>query len=61
MSHEPGNVARGLKAAISNPRVGPEAKESAQERLDQMIANGELGETAHEAQILRGHKASLFI
>ncbi|KAH7631424.1 putative conidiation-specific expression protein [Sordaria sp. MPI-SDFR-AT-0083] len=30
---DPGNVARGLKAAISNPGVSEEAKESAKEKL----------------------------
>lgn len=30
---DPGNVARGLKAAISNPGVSEEAKESAREKL----------------------------
>ncbi|RVD84934.1 uncharacterized protein DFL_003270 [Arthrobotrys flagrans] len=33
---DPGNVARGLKASISNPRVSDEAKKSAEERLEQM-------------------------
>jgi len=31
---DPGNVARGYKATISNPRVSEEAKEHAREMLD---------------------------
>ncbi|KAK3368396.1 hypothetical protein B0H63DRAFT_488394 [Podospora didyma] len=33
---DPGNVARGLKASISNPGVSDEAKQRAQEKLDAM-------------------------
>ncbi|KAL0938584.1 conidiation protein [Colletotrichum truncatum] len=33
---DPGNVARGLKASINNPGVSDEAKERAQEKLDQL-------------------------
>ncbi|KAK3986469.1 hypothetical protein QBC44DRAFT_248111, partial [Cladorrhinum sp. PSN332] len=33
---DPGNVARGLKATINNPKVSLEAKERAQEKLDHM-------------------------
>ncbi|OTB16571.1 hypothetical protein K445DRAFT_331157 [Daldinia sp. EC12] len=32
----PGNVAGGLKAAINNPNVSEEAKQSAKERLNDM-------------------------
>ncbi|RQM08459.1 hypothetical protein DH86_00000479, partial [Scytalidium sp. 3C] len=31
---DPGNVARGLKAAVSNPNVTDEGKKAAQEKLD---------------------------
>ncbi|TDZ29529.1 Conidiation-specific protein 6 [Colletotrichum spinosum] len=33
---DPSNVARGLKASISNPGVSEEAKEKAQEKLDKL-------------------------
>ncbi|KAL2760567.1 hypothetical protein ACRALDRAFT_2024523 [Sodiomyces alcalophilus JCM 7366] len=33
---DPGNVARGLKASISNPGVSEEAKQHARERLENM-------------------------
>ncbi|OIW27872.1 hypothetical protein CONLIGDRAFT_634202 [Coniochaeta ligniaria NRRL 30616] len=33
---DPGNVARGLKASISNPGVSDEAKERAKEKLEQL-------------------------
>ncbi|KAJ3534394.1 hypothetical protein NM688_g7144 [Phlebia brevispora] len=55
----PGNVARGLKAAISNPNNSEEARERAQERLDEMNSRGQLGQQAHEAQIRTGHKAAI--
>jgi len=32
----PGNVAGGLKATLKNPNVSQEAKDSAEERLEQM-------------------------
>ncbi|KAH9937592.1 Conidiation protein 6-domain-containing protein [Fomitopsis serialis] len=56
----PGNVARGLKAAISNPNVSDEAKERAAERLDSMQDSGELeSREAHNANVAIGHKAAL--
>ncbi|KAH9898503.1 Conidiation protein 6-domain-containing protein [Cubamyces lactineus] len=56
----PGNVARGLKAAISNPNNSEEAKERAAERLRQMEANGELNSSeAHEDNVAIGHKAAM--
>ncbi|EMD41785.1 hypothetical protein CERSUDRAFT_110351 [Gelatoporia subvermispora B] len=56
----PGNVARGLKAAISNPNNSEEAKERASERLQEMELSGELDTTeAHEANVAIGHKAAL--
>ncbi|TFY55415.1 hypothetical protein EVJ58_g8271 [Rhodofomes roseus] len=56
----PGNVARGLKAAISNPNVSVDAKERAAERLDSMQDSGELeSREAHEANVAIGHKAAL--
>ncbi|KAI0639305.1 hypothetical protein C8Q77DRAFT_1152291 [Trametes polyzona] len=60
MSGNPGNVARGLKAAISNPNNSEEAKERASERLQQMDASGELdSREAHEDNVAIGHKAAL--
>jgi hypothetical protein len=35
-SKDPGNVARGLKASISNPGVSEEAKEKAKEKLSKL-------------------------
>ncbi|KAH9835649.1 uncharacterized protein C8Q71DRAFT_908085 [Rhodofomes roseus] len=55
----PGNVARGLKAAVSNPNNSEEAKERAQARLDEMEQSGEAyGTEAHNAQVRQGHKAA---
>ncbi|KZT74717.1 conidiation-specific protein 6 [Daedalea quercina L-15889] len=54
------SVARGLKAAISNPNVSDEAKERAAERLESMQETGELeSREAHEANVAIGHKAAL--
>ncbi|KAI0932319.1 hypothetical protein AcW2_000986 [Taiwanofungus camphoratus] len=56
----PGNVARGLKAAISNPNNSEEAKGRASERLQEMQETGELDSTeAHDANVAIGHKAAL--
>jgi len=56
----PGNVARGLKAAISNPNNSEEAKERASERLQDMQESGELeSKEAHDANVAIGHKAAL--
>ncbi|KAI0669998.1 Conidiation protein 6-domain-containing protein [Trametes maxima] len=56
----PGNVARGLKAAISNPNNSEEAKERASNRLAQMEDSGEIDSPeAHAAQVERGHKAAI--
>ncbi|CCM00931.1 uncharacterized protein FIBRA_02978 [Fibroporia radiculosa] len=56
----PGNVARGLKAAISNPNNSEEAKERASERLRQMQESGELdSQEAHGANVAIGHKAAI--
>ncbi|KAH9922690.1 hypothetical protein B0H21DRAFT_163896 [Amylocystis lapponica] len=55
-----GNVARGLKAAISNPNNSEEAKERASQRLEGMRASGELDtQEAHDANVAIGHKAAL--
>jgi len=60
MSANPGNVARGLKAAISNPNNSVEAKARAQERLDQLRASGALDtREARNAQVATGHKAAM--
>ncbi|KAI0778077.1 hypothetical protein BD413DRAFT_608742 [Trametes elegans] len=59
MSH-PGNVARGLKAAISNPNNSEEAKERASDRLQEMEETGELNSReAREDNVAIGHKAAL--
>ncbi|KAI0670001.1 Conidiation protein 6-domain-containing protein [Trametes maxima] len=56
----PGNVARGLKAAISNPNNSEESKERASERLQEMEQSGELDSpAAHEDNVAIGHKAAL--
>ncbi|PCH33554.1 hypothetical protein WOLCODRAFT_147645 [Wolfiporia cocos MD-104 SS10] len=56
----PGNVARGLKAAISNPNNSEEAKQNAQGRLNDMDSRGELDSAeAHAGQVERGHKAAI--
>ncbi|PCH33553.1 hypothetical protein WOLCODRAFT_93709 [Wolfiporia cocos MD-104 SS10] len=56
----PGNVARGLKAAMSNPNNSREAKERASERLQDMQDAGELqSQEAHEANVAIGHKAAI--
>ncbi|KAH9937594.1 uncharacterized protein B0H18DRAFT_1113410 [Fomitopsis serialis] len=55
----PGNVARGLKAAVSNPNSSEEAKERAQARLEEMEQSGEANSAeAHNAQVRQGHKAA---
>ncbi|CCM00932.1 uncharacterized protein FIBRA_02979 [Fibroporia radiculosa] len=55
-----GNVARGLKGAVSNPNNSEEAKQRAQDRLDEMHASGEANSSeAHAAQVERGHKAAM--
>ncbi|KAH9946774.1 hypothetical protein B0H21DRAFT_382047 [Amylocystis lapponica] len=56
----PGNVARGLKAAISNPNNSEEAKERSQQRLDDMDSRGEINtQEARAGQVERGHKAAI--
>jgi len=56
----PGNVARGLKAAISNPNNSEEAKQNAASRLEDMRSSGELDSAeAHASQVERGHKAAI--
>ncbi|OSD08078.1 hypothetical protein PYCCODRAFT_1473653 [Trametes coccinea BRFM310] len=56
----PGNVARGLKAAISNPNNSEEAKERAQDRLRDIEESGNLdSREAHEDSVAIGHKATL--
>ncbi|KAI0639307.1 hypothetical protein C8Q77DRAFT_1152293 [Trametes polyzona] len=56
----PGNVARGLKAALSNPNNSEEAKERVAQRLEDMEASGEANSAeAHRGQVERGHKAAI--
>ncbi|KAF8153135.1 Conidiation protein 6-domain-containing protein [Crassisporium funariophilum] len=54
----PDNVARGLKAAIHNPNVSEEAKQSAAERLEQMGSVDEHEQHGTNRQ-LGGYKATL--
>ncbi|EED78431.1 predicted protein [Postia placenta Mad-698-R] len=55
-----GNVARGLKAAISNPNNSEEAKERASERLQELQDAGHLdSREAHDANVAIGHKAAI--
>ncbi|KAI0778079.1 hypothetical protein BD413DRAFT_608744 [Trametes elegans] len=55
-----GNVARGLKAAISNPNNSEEAKQRVSERLQQMEEAGEVDSAeAHAGQVERGHKSAI--
>lgn len=44
------------EAAISNDNNSEEAKGRARDRLEQMAADGELGEEARQAQVKTGHK-----
>ncbi|KAH9944470.1 uncharacterized protein BXZ73DRAFT_96960 [Epithele typhae] len=56
----PGNVARGLKGAISNPNTSDDTRERVQNRLNEMYERGELDSPeAHAAQVERGHKAAI--
>ncbi|KAI0780335.1 Conidiation protein 6-domain-containing protein [Fomes fomentarius] len=66
-AHE-SRVAAGLKAAINNPNVSEDAKERAQERLEDMNTNtsyaasgpGGYDATGHETnRVLGGYKATL--
>lgn len=57
-------VAAGLKATIKNPRTSEEAKDSAQERLQDIQADESSGAQQGQADkvsdnVLRGHKATL--
>ncbi|OCH96502.1 hypothetical protein OBBRIDRAFT_829927 [Obba rivulosa] len=59
-TRNPGNVARGLKGAISNPNNSEEAKERARNQLDEMDARGEVDSAeARAGQVARGHKAAI--
>lgn len=49
------------EAAISNDNNSEEVKERARDRLEQMAADGELGEEAHQAQVKTGHKVVSFL
>merc|ERR1711879_174038 len=60
MPGNPGNVARGLKAAVSNQNNSEETRADAQRRLDEMIDSGEANSSeAHAGQVARGHKAAM--
>lgn len=54
----PSRVAAGLKAAVRNPRVSEEAKESASERLHQMGAGVEATQTAPASETAGGGSRS---
>ena len=51
-------VAAGLKAAIHNPNVSEDAKESAAQRLEHMSEGGQNGEVPTN-RVLAGYKATL--
>ncbi|KAI0079603.1 hypothetical protein K474DRAFT_1658962 [Panus rudis PR-1116 ss-1] len=56
----PGNQARGFKAAISNPNNSEEAKEHAQQALNELEESGAINSAeARNGQVERGHKANL--
>ncbi|PPQ76327.1 hypothetical protein CVT26_008874, partial [Gymnopilus dilepis] len=57
----PGNVAGGLKAAIHNPNVSEEAKQSSAQRLQNMgeEVSGSKDEGSGTNRQLGGHKAAL--
>ncbi|KAI0757101.1 hypothetical protein C8Q80DRAFT_1131982 [Daedaleopsis nitida] len=56
----PGNVARGLKAAMNNPNNSEETRADAERRLNEMEQSGEANsKDAHNAQVTQGHKANL--
>ncbi|KAI0724447.1 hypothetical protein C8T65DRAFT_626499 [Cerioporus squamosus] len=56
----PGNVARGLKAGLSNPNTKEENREKIENRLKDMQASGEANsDEAHAAQVKQGHKAAI--
>ncbi|TFK46976.1 hypothetical protein OE88DRAFT_1739012 [Heliocybe sulcata] len=60
MSKDIGNVARGHKAAISNPNVPEETKERSRQVLEDLEESGELDSAeSRNANIARGHKANL--
>ncbi|KAJ3534395.1 hypothetical protein NM688_g7145 [Phlebia brevispora] len=60
MSGNPGNVARGIKAGITNPNVSEDKKQELRERLDDMESSGAAhGQEAKSAQVKQGHKANL--
>jgi len=66
MSHDPANVLRGHKAAISNPNVSEEAKAHSMQEIQRLEA--ELGmdnpieapeQTHHEHRVAGGYKATI--
>ncbi|RXW17667.1 hypothetical protein EST38_g8194 [Candolleomyces aberdarensis] len=58
-----GNVVRGLKAAINNPRVSEEAKQRDIERLQEMgeyeVEAPAQEDSEHNNRVLGGYKATL--
>ncbi|KAI0762887.1 hypothetical protein C8Q74DRAFT_1292462 [Fomes fomentarius] len=60
MPGNPGNVARGLKAAMNNDNNSEETKADAERRLNEMHERGEVdSQEAHDGQVLRGHKSAV--
>ncbi|KAF7791943.1 hypothetical protein EIP86_002969 [Pleurotus ostreatoroseus] len=60
MSGNPANVARGIKAGISNPKVSEEKKQELRQRLDEFESSGAANsQEAKDAQVKQGHKANL--
>ncbi|EPQ58868.1 conidiation protein 6 [Gloeophyllum trabeum ATCC 11539] len=60
MSKDISSVARGHKAAISNPHVSEETKEHSRQVLEELAESGELDSAeSKNANVVRGHKANL--
>ncbi|KAK7461433.1 hypothetical protein VKT23_008611 [Stygiomarasmius scandens] len=60
----PNNVMGGLKATINNPKVSDEAKDSARERLNDMVNSGagtttETTPDLNDNHVIGGYKATL--
>jgi len=60
----PGNVAGGYKATISNPNTSEEAKDHAREVLENMESTGEVptrddDSNKNTGNVIGGHKANL--
>ncbi|BDD63885.1 hypothetical protein MPDQ_003955 [Monascus purpureus] len=54
----PENKARGYKAAMKNPHVSQQAKQHAQDELNQIESSTAGGQERHEGNVKRGLKAA---